>query len=152
MIKLDPALTKQIPSLRSPRGRGLTALRPSNPAFHSLAAWFGRNVCDATLAFCETEVQTLGRNVMRTRRRVSRSNDTRTRIGRPSQQVAVRAKIREIVEKGNWTPLAGLKALTSEVNRRGKWQKPVSEDTVARALDCLYENTQDRRFERRKKR
>jgi len=152
MIKLDPALTKQIPWLRSPRGRGFTALRPSNPAFHSLAAWFGPNVGDATLAFCETEIQKLGRRVMQTRRRVSRSNDTKKRIGRPSRQAAVRAAIGEIVEKRKWTPLSGLKALTKETNRKGKWQKPVSEDTVARALDWLYGNTQDRRFERRKKR
>jgi hypothetical protein len=152
MVRLDPALTKQIPWLRSPRGRGFTALRPSNPAFHSFAAWFGPHVADATLAFCETEIQRLGRRLMRARRRSSRSNDTKRRTGRPSRQAEVCVTIRNIVEKEKWSPLSGLKALTKETNREGKWAKPVSEDTVARALDWLYENTQDRRFERRKKR
>jgi hypothetical protein len=41
IVRLDPATTKQIPTLRSPRGRGFTFLRPSNPAFHQLAGWFG---------------------------------------------------------------------------------------------------------------
>jgi hypothetical protein len=152
MVRLDPALTEQIPWLRSPRGRGFTALRPSNPAFHSFVAWFGPHVGDATLAFCETEIQRLGRRVMRTRRRVSRSSDTKKRVGRPSRKAAVSAMIREIIGTRKWSPLLGLKALTKETNRKGKWSKPASEDTVARALDWLYENTQDRRFERRKKR
>ena len=151
IVRLDPSLTKQIPWLRSPRGRGFTALRPSNPAFHSLAAWFGLNVGEATLAFRETEVQKLGRRLMRTRRRAYRSEATK-RAGRPSRQAAVCAAIREIVGKRKWSPLSGVKALTKEANRVGKWEKPVSEDTVARALDWLYESTQDRRFERRKKR
>ena len=42
----------------------------------------------------------------------------------------------------------GMKALTRDVNRDGQWPKPVSQDTVTRALDLLHERTQDRRFER----
>lgn len=42
----------------------------------------------------------------------------------------------------------GMKALTREVNRAGKWPQRVSQDTVARALDLLYEQIRDRRFER----
>lgn len=33
MIRLDPKLTESIPTLRSPRGRGFTFLRQSNPAY-----------------------------------------------------------------------------------------------------------------------
>jgi hypothetical protein len=33
-----------------------------------------------------------------------------------------------------------------------KWEKPVSDDTVARVLDHIYQQTQDRRFQRVRKR
>jgi hypothetical protein len=42
----------------------------------------------------------------------------------------------------------GVKALVRLANRVGNWPKPMSEDTVARALDQLYEETQDRRYRR----
>jgi hypothetical protein len=42
----------------------------------------------------------------------------------------------------------GVKALAKVTNRLGKWAKPMSEDTVARALDQLLEETQDRRYKR----
>ena len=42
----------------------------------------------------------------------------------------------------------GLKALTSAANRRGDLPKLVSEDTVGRTLDGIYERTQDRRYAR----
>ena len=148
MVRLDPALTEQIPLLRSPRGRGFTLLRPSNPAFHDLVDWFGPNLGTAALAFREVEIRKLARRLMRTRRRTSRSHDTQERLGRPSRQSAVSTIIREIIEKKKWSPLSGLKALTQNVNRQAKLEFPVSEDTVARALDSLYEKTQDRRFER----
>jgi hypothetical protein len=35
IIRLDPAITKPIPTLR------FMFLRPSNPAFHQVAGWFG---------------------------------------------------------------------------------------------------------------
>ena len=102
----------------------------------------------AALAFREVEIRKLARRLMRTRRRTSRSHDTQERLGRPSRQSAVSTIIREIIEKKKWSPLSGLKALTQNVNRQAKLEFPVSEDTVARALNSLYEKTQDRRFER----
>ena len=41
-----------------------------------------------------------------------------------------------------------LKALTDLVNRRLDRPKPFSEETITRALDQLYAETQDRRYER----
>jgi hypothetical protein len=41
-----------------------------------------------------------------------------------------------------------MKALTREVNRARKWPQRVSQDSVTRALDFLYEQIRDRRFER----
>jgi hypothetical protein len=57
IIRLDPELTKGIPGLRSPRGRGFTSLRQSNPTYQQLASWFGPLLHTAALAFRETEVQ-----------------------------------------------------------------------------------------------
>jgi hypothetical protein len=148
IVRLDPAITKQIPTLRSPRGRGFTFLRPSNAAFHQLAGWFGPDLLNVTLAFRETEIQKLARRLARTRRRMSVSDDTKRRVGRPSRQAALEPVIRELVEGGKWNPLMGLKALARAANRLGRWTKPMSEDTVARALDHLYEQTKDRRYNR----
>jgi hypothetical protein len=148
IVRLDPAITKQIPILRSPRGRGFTFLRPSNPAFHQLTAWVGPDLSNVTLAFRETEIQQLARRLTRTRRRRFVSDGTKRRIGRPSRQAALEPVIRELVEGGKWNPLMGLKALARATNRRGSWPKSVSEDTVGRALDQIHERTQDRRYAR----
>jgi hypothetical protein len=148
IVRLDPAITKQIPTLRSPRGRGFTFLRPSNAAFHQLAGWFGPDLLNVTLAFRETEIQKLARRLARTRRRMSVSDDTKRRVGRPSRQAALEPVIRELVEGGKWNPLMGLKALARAANHRGNWAKSVSEDTVGRTLDQIYEGTQDRRYAR----
>jgi hypothetical protein len=43
---------------------------------------------------------------------------------------------------------AGTPALTQEVNRYVNSDKPISEETVTRALDHLYEATGDRQFQR----
>ena len=53
ILRLDPELTKMIPTLRSPRGRGFTFLRQSNPAYHQLASWFGPLLHSAVLAFSD---------------------------------------------------------------------------------------------------
>jgi hypothetical protein len=56
--------------------------------------------------------------------------------------------IKDVVERRKWNSTMAMKALTREVNRAGKWPQPVSQDTVTRALDLLYEQTYDRRFAR----
>jgi hypothetical protein len=61
------------------------------------------------------------------------------------------ATVRELIESRKWSPLSGIKALTHLVNRNGEWQQPVSEDTVTRVLDGLYEETHDRAFQRIRK-
>jgi hypothetical protein len=42
--------------------------------------------------------------------------------------------------------------MTRDVNRAGKWSRHVSQDTVTRTLDLLHEQTNDRRFERVRRR
>jgi hypothetical protein len=148
IIRLDPELTKSIPTLRSPRGRGFTSLRQSNPAYHQLASWFGPELHTAVLAFRETEVRKLAHRLMRARRTKLNSDSSNKLKGRPSRQAVISSTIREIIESGKFPLLGGIKALTQAVNRRGKWDPPVSDDTVARAVDELYRETRDRRFQR----
>jgi hypothetical protein len=151
ILRLDPELTKSTPNLRSPRGRGFTSLRQSNPAYHQLASWFGSDLHAVVLAFRETEVQKLARRLMRARRTKLNSDSSKKSQGRPSRQPMISLTVREIIESGKFSLLRGIKALTQVVNRRGKWDPPVSDDTVARALDELHRETQDRRFQRVRK-
>ena len=146
--RLDAAITKQIPTLRNPRGRGLTFLRQSNPAYHQLASCFGSDLPRTTLAFRETEVHKLARKLIRARRTALRADSAKKSRGRPPRQ----GTVLEIVESGKFLPLNGLKALTQIVNRRGKFEPPVSDDTVDRVLEHLYQKTNDRRFQRVRRR
>jgi hypothetical protein len=148
IVRLDPEFTKGIPTLRSPRGRGFTSLRQSNPAYHQLASWFGPLLHTAALAFREMEVQKLARRLMRVRRKAQKPEGQMRSRGRPSRIAIVQPAIRTLVVQGKWNPPRGMKALTREVNRLEKYPKNVSQDTVTRALDLLHEETGDRRFER----
>jgi len=148
VVRLDPRFTKAVPTLRSPCGRGFTLLRQSNPAYHELAAWFGPLLHRATLAFRVTEVQKLARRLMRARRTAQKTDSQQKPRGRPSRIVTVQPLINDLVVRRKWNPTMGMKALTRDVNRAGKWPQPVSQDTVTRALDLLYEQKHDRRFER----
>jgi hypothetical protein len=148
VVRLDPKFTKAVPTLRSPRGRGFTLLRQSNPVYHELATWFGDLLHSATLAFRVTEVQKLARRLMRARRTAQKTDGQKKPRGRPSRIVTVQPLINDLVGRRKWNPTMGMKALTRDVNRAGKWPQRMSEDTVTRALDLLYEQTHDRRFER----
>jgi hypothetical protein len=148
VVRLDARFTRSVPTLRSPCGRGFTFLRPSNPAFHELRAAFGGSFHTATVAFRATEVQKLARRLLRARRTAQRTDGRKTTLGRPSLIASVERVIRDVLERRKWDATSTMKALTSEVNRAGKWQKAVSQDTVTRALDGLYEQTHDRRFKR----
>jgi hypothetical protein len=148
IVRLDPEFTKSIPTLRSPRGRGFTSLRQSNPAYHHLASWFGPLLHTAALAFRETEVQKLARRLMRVRRKAQKPEGQKSSRGRPSRITIVQPVIRNLVVQGKWNPPMGMKALTREVNRAEKYPQYVSQDTVTRALDLLHEESGDRRFER----
>jgi hypothetical protein len=148
VVRLDPKLTKAVPTLRSPRGRGFTLLRQSNPAYHELATWFGDLLHSATLAFRVTEVQKLARRLMRARRTAQKKDGQKKPRGRSLLIAIVKPVISDVVARRKWNPTMAMKALTREVNRAGKWPKPISQDTVTRALDLLYGQTHDRRFER----
>jgi hypothetical protein len=148
VVRLSPGLTKSIPTLRSPRGTGFTLLRQSNPTYHELASWFGSLLPTAALAFRETEIQKLARSLMRARRIAQKADGQKNPRGRPSRTAIVQPLINNLIEQRKWNPTMGMKALTREVNRAGKWPQHVSEETVIRALDLMHEQTKDRRFER----
>lgn len=140
--------TKSIPALRSARGRGFAMLRQSNPAYHQLAPYFGPLVCSATLAFRETDIRKLAARLLRARRTAQKSDAPTKPRGRPSQIKRAQMVIRAVIAKGRWNVTASMKALAREVNRAGKYFPPMSDDTVTRALDLLFEETNEGQFER----
>jgi hypothetical protein len=146
-LKLPSDMSNGIPGLRSPRGRGITLLRHGNRHRHQLVEWFGRDLSTVVVVFQETGVKRLARTLLRARRRKAASVG-RKKIGRPSLQSEVQLVVRSIVELGKWLPTGSIKALSVVVNRQGRWAKPVSEDTVGRALQHLQQKTKDRRYER----
>ncbi len=148
VVRLDAQFTRGVPALRASRGRGFTLLRQSNPAYHELATWFGLLLHTATLAFRATEVQKLARRLMRARRIAQKTDGQKKPRGRPSRIATVHPLISDLVARRKWNPTMGMKALTRDVNRAGKWPQQMSQDTVTRALDLLYEQNHDRRFER----
>ena len=117
--RLNAASTRQIPLLRSPRVRGFTALRVSNPAFRELASCFGPHLSTADLAFRELEIRRLARKLNRTRRKALKSMGPRQR-GRPSRQPLVRSIIEALIEEGEFLPLNGLKAFYASSEQKRK--------------------------------
>jgi hypothetical protein len=148
IVRLDAHFTRSVPLLRSPRGRGLTFLRPSKPAFHELSEAFGAPFHSATLIFRATDVQKLARRLMRTRRTARRADGHKKGRGRPSLIAPVQSVIRDVTNRKKWDATMSMKALTREVNRAGRWQHWASQDTVRRALDGLFEQSGERQFQR----
>jgi hypothetical protein len=148
IVRLDAHFTRSVPLLRSPRGRGLAFLRPSNPAFHELSKAFGASFQKATLIFQTIEVQKLGRRLMRVRRTARKADGQKKGRGRPSLIAPVQSVIRDVINRKKWDATMSMKALTREVNRAGRWQQWASQDTVRRALDGLFEQSGERQFQR----
>jgi hypothetical protein len=146
-LKLSARMSQAIPLLRSPRGGDLSFLRPGNPHYNQLAAWLGRDLAKATVVFRVLDITRETRKLLRSRRRRTASTGT-TKAGRPSRQIEVKKIIPEVIDKRRWSPTQSLKALTKAVNDRANWQRPVSKDTVTRALSELHSETGDRRFAR----
>src|SRR5262249_38901333 len=147
--RLSPDLT-QLPMVRNSRVRGFSFVRRSNPACAELTRWFGPILANARLLFKEIEVRKLESQLRRNRRRRA-APCTEKSPGRPPRQVEGEAEVRKAVEAKKCHGSQSRKALTGLVNRAGSWPKPVSEDTVCRALDQLYDRTKDRRYERRRR-
>lgn len=150
-IKLPADWTHHIPLLRSTRGGTIAFLRPGNWLYRQMVSWFGQHLFQVSVVFQESEIQRLTRTTLRARRRQSAVRRVGT-AGRPSRQAEAKRIISTIIEDQRWSPTKSLKALTQEVNRRSRELKPFSVDTVTRALDDLYGQTKDRRFERLAKR
>jgi hypothetical protein len=56
--------------------------------------------------------------------------------------------IRNLLDNRKWDASMSLKALAQQVNRYVDTDKSISEETITRALDQLYEETGDRQFQR----
>ena len=142
-LKMSAEETKQVPLLRGPRGGDFTLLRPGNPFHEIVVSQFGSRLGLVSLVFSKHQVETLARLVRRRRRQSVEKGG-----GRPSSQDILRPIVSKLVEEGQWNPTMPLKALARQVGRAQKWLKVPSEDTVTRALDQIYEEKKDRRFQR----
>jgi hypothetical protein len=147
-FRMDVGLTEQVPFLRSPRGGDFTYLRPGTAAHGKLVARFGPNLGSVSLAFSKRDVEKWARSLLRKRRRQSASVVGKRRTGRPSRQALAMPVIRKLVDEKEWNATMSLKMLSKQVNRHVDTDKPISEETVTRALDQLYEETGDRQFQR----
>ena len=94
------------------------------------------------------ENRRMARRLMRARRIAHKADGQKNPRGRPSRIAIVQPVISDLVAKRKWNPTMGMKTLTRDVNRAGRWSQHVSQDTVTRALDRLHEQTKDRLFER----
>ncbi len=92
------------------------------------------------------ENRRMARRLMRARRIAHKADGQKNPRGRPSRIAIVQPVISDLVAKRKWNPTMGMKALTRDVNRAGRWSQHVSQDTVTRALDRLHEQTKDRLF------
>jgi len=144
-LRLSPSISKEIPALRSTRGGGFSFLRPNNSHYDQFRNLFGANLGKVLVIFEEPEIKKLARSLLRTRRRRTERVTGEWR-GRPSRQSEIESIIQKAIDGRKWTPTRSVKTLTAIVNRQ--LFSPVSPDTVTRALDKLYSQTGDRRFER----
>jgi hypothetical protein len=145
LFRVTASFSSRVPLLRNPRVLALHYLRPGDPLHTELTARFGANLGQIVLMVREKDIKRVIGNVLRRRR-----EPASTKQGRPSFNGMVVPIIRDLVDKKKWSILQPLKLLTTLVNR--KVPRLVSEDTVTRALDRLYEETKDPKFQRVRRR
>lgn len=147
-FRLSAKMTEGIPMLRSARGRDFAFLRPSRGyLYNQLTSWFGSDLSQVLVVFRQRDINRLARTRLRARRRKA-STAKNQNVGRPSRQIRIKPLIRQVADKGRWSSKQSQKALTVHVNRLLCDSERVSQATVTRALDDLYAETRDRRFER----
>ena len=146
-IKVSAVQTKAIPALR--KSGDFSYLRPRNSLYSQFAAYFGLDFANVTLAFEKREIEKWCGTLRRTRRRATSSDGAKNSKGRQSRQSEVAPIIQDLIATKRWSAAQSLKSLTQQVNR--KLKRLVSEDTITRALDQLFEKTSDRRFQRNRR-
>ncbi|HEY8006611.1 MAG TPA: hypothetical protein VIE66_07435 [Methylocella sp.] len=72
-------------------------------------------------------------------------------LGRPSKIKNIQTMIVELVERGGWDRSKPLRHMVDLLNKRLITDR-ISADTVAKAIDDLYSETKDGRYDRRRKR
>jgi hypothetical protein len=134
-FRLEGSLTEEVLFLRSSRGGDFTYSRPGTSAHTKLVAQFGPNLGDISLAFAKRDVEKWAQSLLRVRRRKRRSIVGKRPAGRPSRQALVKPVIQKLLDDEKWNTTMSLKTLTQQVNRCVEVEKPISEETVTRALD-----------------
>jgi hypothetical protein len=145
-LHLRPAQTKAVPFLRNPSVGSFAYLRPSHSLFRELMDWAGHDMSRLRIVFKTEQVLRLAKRLVRMRR--SKTVRTPTRRGRPRRSLHLDQVLRELIKAEAWSPTQSMKRLTHLANRKLPAAERVSDSTVARALDQLHSETQDRRFAR----
>jgi hypothetical protein len=149
LLKIDPLLLN-VPLLRKYSVSDLSYLRSTHPLATLLVQRFGRSFKTVQLLIVEAELQRVATAVRRTRKRKQAYPGSAKPAGRPSKVADAKPAIRNIVDAKQWTGAESLKKLTNILSR-APHNLRVSNDTAARALDELCEETRDRRFQRMRK-
>jgi hypothetical protein len=132
----------EIPGLKTALVSDLSYLRPSHRFHGRFVNWFGIDLSQVGLGVEEHQVHKLTRKLVRARRRTKAN----ARKGRPRVLPDVQPVVQEIVVTRRWTTDKSQKELAYLVNQQ--LSKSVSQTSVTRALDTLYEITKDPRFKR----
>jgi hypothetical protein len=136
---LSPEVTRDVPLLRS-KVLSLVYLRPAHPLYQEFVIRFGIGFPQLAIGFEIAEIERLERQVRRASPRGSAK-----RRGRPSI-AGVQDAVRAVVDSKRWDISKSLKMLTREASKHLK--RPVSDDTVGRALDSMFEETGVTRYRR----
>jgi hypothetical protein len=148
-LRIEPALLDFV-GVRRYGVSDLSYLRPPHRLLHLLAQRFGPSWRDTQLLLDRTELARVERNQRRTRKRKQAPPGSAKPVGRPNKVSGAKPAIRKVVDAKQWRGTESLKKLTSILSR-APYNLGVSTDTAARALDELFQETRDRRFQRLRK-
>lgn len=158
LLKIDAALLDGIPNLRRYSGGDLTYLRPQHLLYMHLEKRFPRKKGQVwpdwlkrfQLLVRDTELKSVEAKIRQLRKLQKSRPASSTLPGRPIKTTKAMPSIKSIVESGKWAFPDTLKKLTNLVNRATP-DMSLSDRTVERALQELFEETADNRYHRPKK-
>jgi hypothetical protein len=140
--EIEAGVTREIHALRLVMS--LVYLRSMRPRYWEFRRRFGPHFHQFPLGFAKSEIAKVERQLLGSHRQERETKE----VGRP-EIADIKPVIKEIVDAALWQVGQPLKVLvTLVIRKRGK----VSSDTVSRALDKIYKETRDERFNRPRRR
>ncbi len=158
LFRVDPELFEDVPMVRRYSVSSLRYLWPKHSLYTELEDKYpsgpGQSLFDwrkrFRLVVADPELHRFLKRIRQSRKRHASRPLSTNPPGRPSKVNEVKAVIREIVEAEKWVAIEPLKKLTNLVNR--SMGTTVSDSTISRTLDEIYEEARDQRYNRPRKR